>query len=87
VTASVQLVGVFLVFASLIIPALTARGVATKRPLIFAYGIGLAGYALGLFASAFLDLPTGAAVVCSLALVGSVTGLIRGIMVPRPSTR
>jgi zinc/manganese transport system permease protein len=68
VTASVQLVGVFLVFASLIVPALAARIVATARPLPFAYAFGLVGYVLGLLASAFLDFPTGAAVVCALGL-------------------
>jgi zinc/manganese transport system permease protein len=74
VTASVQLVGVFLVFASLIVPALVARAVAAKRPLLFAYTLGLAGYVLGLLASLFLDLPTGAAIVCTLALVAALTG-------------
>ena len=64
VTASVQVVGVYLVFASLIVPALAAGG----RPG-WAYAIGAAGYALGLLASARFDLPAGAAIV--LALVGS----------------
>jgi zinc/manganese transport system permease protein len=75
VTASVQLVGVFLVFASLIIPALAARGLAVSRPLPFAYGMGLAGYVLGLLASLLLDLPTGAAIVCALALVAAAAGV------------
>jgi zinc/manganese transport system permease protein len=79
VTASVQLVGVFLVFASLIVPTLAARIVVTSRPLLFGYGLGLGGYVLGLLASAFLDLPTGAAVVCSLALLA----LIAGCFMPR----
>src|SRR6185312_1357594 len=65
VTASVQLVGVFLVFASLIVPALTARAIGVRRPILFGYGLGLAGYVLGLLASLVLDLPTGAAVVCA----------------------
>lgn len=80
VTASVQLVGVFLVFASLIVPALAARSSTTKRPLAFAYMIGFAGYVLGLLASAFFDLPTGAAVVCALALLASVVGLGRAVV-------
>lgn len=42
VTASVQLVGVYLVFASLIIPALAAPR------LPFAYALGALAYALGL---------------------------------------
>ena len=74
VTASVQLVGVFLVFASLIIPALAARAIAATRPLAFAYGLGFAGYVLGLLASLVLDLPTGAAIVCALALLAVVAG-------------
>jgi zinc/manganese transport system permease protein len=79
VTASVQLVGVFLVFASLIIPSLAVRGIRGPRAMIYAYAIGLTGYALGLLSSAFFDLPTGAAVVCALALVAALTGLGRAV--------
>jgi zinc/manganese transport system permease protein len=71
VTASVQLVGVYLVFSSLIIPALATRGAVSSR-LQCAYAIGAAGYALGLALSALFDLPSGALVVCALALVGGV---------------
>ncbi len=67
ITASVQLIGVFLVFASLIMPALAAVSV-TRRRLAFGYLVGLAGYSLGLVASFIADLPTGAAIVCGLAL-------------------
>ena len=67
ITASVQLVGVFLVFASLIIPALAASGSAPRHRLVFGYTAGLAGYLLGLVASAVWDVPTGAAIVCALA--------------------
>jgi len=80
VTASVQLVGVFLVFASLIIPSLAVRGIRGPRSIIYAYAIGLVGYALGLLSSALFDLPTGAAVVCALALVAALTGLGRAAM-------
>jgi zinc/manganese transport system permease protein len=73
ITASVQLVGVFLVFASLIVPALAARAAATRRPLVHGYAVGVAGYVLGLIASAALDLPTGAAVVCALVLAAGLT--------------
>ena len=75
ITASVQLVGVFLVFASLIIPALAAQG--TKRPILAGYGVGLVGYVLGLLVSTALDLPTGAAIVCALAMTGAVVGIAR----------
>ena len=72
VTASVQLVGVYLVFASLIIPALGTRVLGVRkdggrRRLIVAYLIGAAGYALGLALSAIFDLPSGAVVVWALA--------------------
>ena len=68
ITVSVQLVGIFLVFASLIVPALAASIVAPRRGLFVGYAVGLAGYVLGLLASALWDVPTGAAIVCALAL-------------------
>jgi zinc/manganese transport system permease protein len=67
VTASVQLVGVYLVFSSLIIPALATRAHTGKRRIGIAYGIGVAGYALGLALSALFDLPSGAVIVWTLA--------------------
>lgn len=66
VTASVQLVGVFLVFASLIMPALATAGMQRRR-LAAAWGIGLAGYVVGLFGSSVFDLPAGPAVVWAMA--------------------
>ena len=76
VTASVQLVGVLLVFASLIAPALAAAGRARGR-LPLAYGLGALAYAAGLALSARFDLPAGAAVVCCLAGVGFMALLQR----------
>lgn len=70
VTASVQLVGVYLVFASLIIPALTCRNHSPRRRLFVAYGVGAAGYLLGLGLSTVFDLPSGPLVVWALALTG-----------------
>ncbi len=64
ITASVQVVGVYLVFASLIVPALVSRGSLARG-----YGVGGVGYALGLVASARLDLPAGAAIVLALIAV------------------
>ena len=66
VTLSVQLVGVYLVFATLIIPAL-----ATRR-LSVAYVLAALGYGAGLILSALSDLPTGPAIVCTLAAAGAV---------------
>ena len=71
VTASVQLVGVYLVFASLIVPALATYKIKRWRvPLAFL--VGTAGYAAGLLLSVWLDLPGGAAIVWAMALVGAV---------------
>ena len=73
ITASVQLVGVFLVFSSLIAPAVASNRHAGARGWMLAYGIGVAGYALGLILSALFDLPAGPAVastLCVLALIG-----------------
>lgn len=71
VTASVQLVGVYLVFATLIVPALATRN-ARRHGLAKAYALTAVAYASGLLASAWLDLPSGAAIVWALAAVGAV---------------
>jgi zinc/manganese transport system permease protein len=63
----VQLVGVYLVFSSLIIPALATRRFSGLRRHVAGYGVGAAGYALGLTLSALLDLPSGAVIVWALA--------------------
>lgn len=69
VTQSVQLVGIYLVFASLIVPALAARRFPPGAQLAVGYGVGVAGYVIGLVASAFTDLPTGAMIVVALVAV------------------
>jgi len=76
VTASVQLVGVYLVFSSLIIPALGTRAHTGPRRMRLAYGIGAVGYALGLALSAVFDLPSGAVIVWTLAACALVGALV-----------
>ncbi len=71
VTASVQMVGVYLVFSSLIIPALASRN-AVRLRLTKAYAVGGLGYLFGLLASNLFDLPTGAIIVWAMAIVGIV---------------
>jgi zinc/manganese transport system permease protein len=78
VTASVQLVGVYLVFASLILPALATRGLDGRSRLFAAYLIGAAGYALGLACSALFDLPSGAVVVLVMALIAGIASIWLG---------
>jgi len=68
ITLSVELVGVYLVFSTLILPALALNKYQGKNGLFYAYLVGLTGYLLGLVLSATLDLPSGAAIVATLAL-------------------
>jgi zinc/manganese transport system permease protein len=76
ITASVQLVGVYLVFASLIMPALATVGMEGPRRLIAAYTIGACGYISGLVLSAVLDLPSGAMIVWTLAGCGILARIV-----------
>ena len=71
VTISVQLVGVYLVFAGLIIPALATRKFQSRR-LVAAYATSATGYALGLVLSSLFDLPSGAVIVWSMAVIAIV---------------
>lgn len=70
VTASVQMVGIYLVFASLIVPALVTFRLGQRRTLA-AGMVGIAGYGAGLGLSVWLDLPAGAAIVWMLVLAGT----------------
>jgi zinc/manganese transport system permease protein len=81
VTASVQLVGLYLVFTTLIVPALATRQFERYR-VAAGYGLGAAGYALGLIVSTIADLPSGPAIVwvmTALAIIMFVLGLRRGL--------
>jgi zinc/manganese transport system permease protein len=69
ITASVQLVGVYLVFASLIVPALATYRIKHRR-MYYAFAIGISGYAVGLLLSAWFDLPSGATVIWAMAVSG-----------------
>lgn len=82
VTQSVQLVGIYLVFASLIIPALAAKRFAPNLRLAVGYAVGFTGYAIGLVASSLSDLPTGAVVVVALMAV-MIVALLTSLVVPR----
>jgi len=74
VTASVQIVGIYLVFASLIIPALATTGIRRGNRLFAGYAIGAVSYFVGIAASVLLDLPTGAVIVWSMAVVALLAG-------------
>lgn len=74
VTASVQLVGVYLVFASLIIPALSTQKLKGIKRLVSGYIIGAIAYLAGISLSAMLDLPTGAVTVWTMAIIALIAG-------------
>lgn len=84
VTMSVQLVGVYLVFSSLILPALAVRRLPGNRAMPVALATGAAGYALGLVASWYLDLPAGPACVWGLAVAAACAGLLLRRNAPAP---
>jgi zinc/manganese transport system permease protein len=82
VTASVQLVGVYLVFASLIVPSLAVRHYRPGQKLAFAYLIGIGGYGAGLVLSTLFDLPSGALIVWCLTLLA----MLAYALGPKPAT-
>lgn len=63
VTSSVQMIGLYLVFATLVLPSLASRR------LLHAWLVGATGYLLGFVASVSFDLPSGPAVVVALAAI------------------
>lgn len=77
VTISVQLVGLYLVFTTLIVPALATRRFARHR-LAAGYVLSAAGYALGLVASTISDLPSGPAIVWVMAVLAIAVFALTG---------
>jgi zinc/manganese transport system permease protein len=70
VTVSVQLAGVFLVFASLIVPAVAIRRLQGVAAIATGYVVGGIAYAAGLLCSLLFDWPAGPAMVWMLVLTG-----------------
>ncbi len=77
VTVSVQLVGLFLVFVTLVVPAL-ATFYSRRLRYTRAYCVGVLGYSAGLGASALTDLPSGAMIVCAMVAVGMLAARFGG---------
>ena len=78
VTVSVQLVGVYLVFTSLIVPAVATYRFAPKRQLGAGYLLAFVSYAVGLALSTVTDLPSSPVIVWAMALVGLFVHLANG---------
>jgi zinc/manganese transport system permease protein len=69
VTMSVQLVGVYLVFTTLIVPALATYRHAAGRQLALGYALAVVSYFVGLAASVVTDLPSSAVIVWAMAVL------------------
>jgi len=82
VTVAVQLVGLYLVFTTLIVPALATRNFARGR-LAASYALGALGYAAGLGLSLLSDLPAGPLIVCAMTALGAVLFMF-GPQAPAP---
>ena len=82
VTSSVSVAGVLLVFSFLIVPSVCAvflaKGIGTR--LFIGWLCGLLTSVIGIGASYYWDLPTGATVVVAFGLCLIVCAMIRGIM-------
>ena len=71
VASSVRVAGVLLVFSYLIVPALAGvtLGGSVLARLLIGWGFGTLVSVLGMIASAALDLPTGATIVCAFGVI------------------
>ena len=81
VTSSVRIAGVLLVFSYLIVPALAGIlvGGILRTRLLVGWAFGTAVSVLAMLASAILDLPTGATVVCAFGVCLLALGAIAGL--------
>src|SRR5262249_24201395 len=78
VVSFVRIAGVLLTFAYLIVPAVCASMLAKewKNRLIIGWIIAVLASFIGLGSSYWLDLPTGAAIVCACGLLLIIVGTI-----------
>jgi zinc/manganese transport system permease protein len=82
VTSSVLIAGVLLVFCYLIVPSVAAMLYADRigPRLAIGWTMGTVVSALGIYLSVKLDLPTGAAMVCTFGLVLILMAVVRPLL-------
>src|SRR5436305_9276849 len=87
VTSSVSIAGVLLVFCYLIVPSVAAMLFADRigPRLAIGWSMGTIVSALGVYLSLVLDLPTGATIVCTFAVVLMTMAIVRLFMKKRIS--
>ena len=69
ITFSVQIAGIYLVFASLIMPAVATIQISEKLKLLCGYVVALISIILGLILAVIFDLPTGPMIVCAYFVI------------------
>jgi zinc/manganese transport system permease protein len=84
VTSSVAIAGVLLVFSYLIVPSVAAMIYADTvgRRLAIGWGMGTVVSALGVYLSLWLDLPTGATIVCTFGAALALMAALRPVLRP-----
>src|SRR5205809_3903138 len=82
VTSSVSIAGVLLVFCYLIVPSVAGMLFAKTigKRLAIAWTMGTLVSALGIYLSVKLDLPTGAAIVCTFGIVLALMGAVKALV-------
>jgi zinc/manganese transport system permease protein len=82
VTSSVAIAGVLLVFCYLIVPSVAGMLFAKTigKRLAVAWTMGFLVSALGIYLSVKLDLPTGAAIVCTFGIVLALMGIVKALL-------
>ncbi len=87
VTSSVLIAGVLLVFCYLIVPSVAAMLYADRigPRLAIGWTMGTVVSALGIYLSVKLDLPTGAAMVCTFGLVLILMAAVRPLLRRAPA--
>jgi zinc/manganese transport system permease protein len=85
VTSSVSIAGVLLVFCYLIVPSVAGMLFAKTigKRLAVAWTMGTLVSALGIYLSVKLDLPTGAAIVCTFGIVLAVMATVKALLYRR----
>ena len=78
ITSSVQMVGVYVVFASLILPALAA--VHIKRPLLTAWFCGVTAVLSGIAFAVASDLPVGPVMILSYTATAIIIRVATGMV-------
>jgi zinc/manganese transport system permease protein len=84
ITMSVQIIGVYLVFATLIVPALASIATHPNKQIVTGFVIGITGYVLGLLASLSADLPSGPVIVLALVVTAVTARIAIGVARKNP---